>query len=104
MGTRLELLGMLVLFLTALPPALRGGAAGGGLAVAMVLMGIGAGGVKTTLSPFVADQYTETELRIETLKSGERVIVDRTLTLQYIYNMWYWCVYRQHHGFRDIVH
>ncbi|KAF2819833.1 oligopeptide transporter [Ophiobolus disseminans] len=88
----LELLGMLVLFLTALPPALRGGAGGGGLAVAMVLIGIGAGGVKTTVSPFVADQYVETELRIETLKSGERVIVDRTLTVQYIYNMWYWMI------------
>ncbi|KAF1947027.1 oligopeptide transporter [Clathrospora elynae] len=88
----LELLGMLVLFLTALPPALRGGAAGGGLAGAMVFIGIGAGGVKTTVSPFVADQYTGTELRIETLKSGERVIVDRTLTVQYIYNMWYWMI------------
>ncbi|KAF2009736.1 PTR2-domain-containing protein [Aaosphaeria arxii CBS 175.79] len=88
----LELLGLLVLFLTALPPALKASAGGGGLAVAMVLIGIGAGGVKTTVSPFVADQYTETELRVETLKSGERVIVDRTLTVQYIYNMWYWMI------------
>jgi proton-dependent oligopeptide transporter, POT family len=81
---------MLVLFVTALPPVLAKGAAGPGLAVAMVLIAFGAGGVKTTVSPFVADQYTKTRLEIHTLKSGERVILDRTLTLQYIYNMWYW--------------
>jgi POT family proton-dependent oligopeptide transporter len=40
----------------------------------------------------VADQYTETKLRIKTLKSQERVIIDRNLTLQSIYGLWYWCV------------
>lgn len=39
-----------------------------------------------------ADQYTEQALRIKTTKSGERVVVDRELTIQYIYNLYYWYV------------
>lgn len=84
--------GCLVLVITSLPQTRSVGS--GGMAVAMVLIGIGVGGVKTAVAPFVADQYTQTSLRLKTLKSGERVIIDRTLTMQYIYNMFYWCVSR----------
>jgi POT family proton-dependent oligopeptide transporter len=40
--------------------------------------------------PFIADQYTEGNAKIKTLKSGEEVITDRQLTLQYIYNLYFW--------------
>ncbi|KAI9047426.1 hypothetical protein LZ554_008870 [Drepanopeziza brunnea f. sp. 'monogermtubi'] len=61
-----------------------------GMACAMVLIGLGTGGVKATISPFIGDQYTHLVPRVITLKSGERVIADRTLTIQYIYNVFYW--------------
>lgn len=61
-----------------------------GLIVAMALIGLGGGGVKSILPPFIADQYTETKARIVTLKSGEKAVTDRELTLQYIYNMYFW--------------
>lgn len=40
--------------------------------------------------PFIADQYTETKPEIKTLKSGEQVVTDYQLTLQYIYNLYFW--------------
>ncbi|KAF2742836.1 PTR2-domain-containing protein [Sporormia fimetaria CBS 119925] len=61
-----------------------------GLIVAMVLVGLGGGGFKMIMVPFIADQYVETAPRVKTLKSGERVFTDQTLTLQYIYNLYYW--------------
>lgn len=52
-------------------------------------MGIGTGGFKPNISPLVAEQ-TESQREgsepvIRTLKSGERVIVDPTLTAGRIY-------------------
>ncbi|KAK4866681.1 hypothetical protein LT330_008234 [Penicillium expansum] len=61
-----------------------------GLALAMVLLGLGTGGIKATVSPFIGDQYTVLAPQLVAMKKGERVIVDRTLTLRYIYNVFYW--------------
>ncbi|KAF2187326.1 PTR2-domain-containing protein [Zopfia rhizophila CBS 207.26] len=61
-----------------------------GLAGSMVLIGLGGGGFKAIMIPFIADQYTETIPKLKILKTGERVVTDRMLTLQYIYNLYYW--------------
>jgi POT family proton-dependent oligopeptide transporter len=45
--------GCLVQFVTSLPVALEGGGGVGGLSASMILIGIGAGGVKATFSPFL---------------------------------------------------
>ncbi len=37
-----------------------------------------------------ADQYTELDMQIRVTNRGERVVEDRELTLQYIYNLYYW--------------
>lgn len=42
------------------------------------------------MPPFIANQYTPTKPHIKTLKSGEEVITDRELTLQYIYGLYFW--------------
>lgn len=60
-----------------------------GLAFAMVLLGLGTGGIKATVSPFIGDQYTVSTPQLVVTKKGERVIVNRMLTLQYIYNVFY---------------
>jgi POT family proton-dependent oligopeptide transporter len=36
------------------------------------------------------EQYTETIPKVKVLKNGEKVITDRELTIQYIYNVYYW--------------
>ncbi|PYI21917.1 hypothetical protein BO99DRAFT_480179 [Aspergillus violaceofuscus CBS 115571] len=83
-------LGSLTLFITSLPAMMRNGAAVPGFAVGAALIAIGLGGVLASLQPFIADQYTDPGGRIETRANGRRVVVDRDLTVQYIYSVYYW--------------
>lgn len=94
--------------MTSLPTSLNPGASIGGFATAATLIAIGVGGVKSTVSPFIgvllinlwngiiltatitADQYTNLKPRFKTTEKGERVIADRSMTIQYIYNVYYW--------------
>jgi POT family proton-dependent oligopeptide transporter len=61
-----------------------------GLAVSMFFIGLGGGGFRAIVVPFIADQQTKTEPRIMTLKTGEVVVTDYQITLQHIYNLYYW--------------
>jgi POT family proton-dependent oligopeptide transporter len=63
-----------------------------GLAAAMVLVGLGVGGVKATISPLLADQYVSLKPLLMKKKNmnDELVVGDRTMTIQYIFNVFYW--------------
>lgn len=78
------IVGCLILFLTSLPVAIENGAALGGLIAAMIVIGAGTGGIKSNVSPLIAEQYENTTPFIRTLKSGERVIVDPATTIKRI--------------------
>ena len=41
----------------------------------------------------LADQCTDEPYTIKYTKSGEKVIVDREATVEYIFNIYYWCVW-----------
>lgn len=84
--------GLVILFVTSLPMAIEHGAALGGLVAAMIIIGLGTGGIKSNVSPLIAEQYRGTKQTIKTLKSGERVIVDPALTIQRIYMIFYLCI------------
>jgi POT family proton-dependent oligopeptide transporter len=58
----------------------------------MIIIGLGTGGIKSNVSPLIAEQYQETRQKIKVLPSGERVIVDPTLTIQRIYMVFYMCI------------
>ena len=79
------LCGVLILFFTSLPTAIEHGAALGGVIVAMIVIGLGTGGIKSNVSPLIAEQYRNTKQKIRVLKSGERVIIDPGVTIQRIY-------------------
>jgi POT family proton-dependent oligopeptide transporter len=83
-------LGIVALIVSSIPASLDKGWGVPGLVIAMFLVGLGGGGVKAIMPPFLADQYTKTEPKVKTLKTGEKVITDRELTLQYIYNLSFW--------------
>lgn len=51
----------------------------------MIIIGLGTGGIKSNVSPLIAEQYRGTKQTIRVLKSGERVIVDPAATIQRIY-------------------
>lgn len=89
--------GVAVLFVTSLPWCIDRGAAGPGLVVAMVVIGLGTGGIKSNVSPLIAEQVRSTNSFVEERK-GRRVVVDPELTVQRIYMIYYmWCV-RWHVG------
>jgi POT family proton-dependent oligopeptide transporter len=52
------MVGLLVLVLTSILPSINAGVALPGLIIAMIILGIGTGGVKSNVSPLMADQYT----------------------------------------------
>ncbi|KAF9580319.1 peptide transporter ptr2, partial [Lunasporangiospora selenospora] len=86
------MVGVLVLVLTSIPPAILAGAALPGLVIAMIIIGLGTGGIKSNVSPLVAEQYQGTHQTVKTLPSGERVIVDPGVTIQSIFNWFYWAI------------
>ncbi|QRD91006.1 oligopeptide transporter [Aspergillus flavus] len=88
----IEAIGATILFATSLPVAIHGGAALAGVIAACVLLAVGSGAFKTTVVPFIADQYDETEFRIQTRNKGEKVVTSRELTITYIYNVFYWAI------------
>ncbi|KAG0053833.1 peptide transporter ptr2 [Gryganskiella cystojenkinii] len=86
------MLGVLILTLTSIPVAILHNAALPGLVIAMIVIGLGTGGIKANVSPMVAEQYTGTKPTVKTLKSGEKVIVDPSVTVQSIFNWFYWSI------------
>ncbi|KAK1981817.1 oligopeptide transporter [Colletotrichum cereale] len=90
LGLVLSLCGSLVMFATSLPSSLDRGAGLPGLIVAMVLVGLGVGATKATISPFIGDQYTQKNPQLIQQKHGGLAVIDNTRTLQFLYNAFYW--------------
>lgn len=84
--------GLLILVATATPAAIAAGAAYPGFIVSIIVIGLGAGGIKSNVSPLIAEQYRSRGQFVRTLKSGERVIIDPDVTIQRIYMMFYFCI------------
>ncbi|KAJ5292132.1 hypothetical protein N7478_001383 [Penicillium angulare] len=112
-----DFVGCLVLFVTSLPSITAYSAKLAGFILAIFLIGLGTGGIKATITPFIGkfelfefeyekiikisksetnklvikgDQYLDEAPKLIITKSGERAVTDRTLTMQYIYNVFYW--------------
>ncbi|GAQ05517.1 peptide transporter PTR2 [Aspergillus lentulus] len=86
------LVGLLILVCTSIPTALEHGAGLGGFVVAILVIGLGTGGIKSNVAPLIADQYKRKKMAVSTTKKGERVIIDPALTIQRIYMIFYGCI------------
>ncbi|KAF2132509.1 PTR2-domain-containing protein [Dothidotthia symphoricarpi CBS 119687] len=87
------ILGLLILTCTSIPGALEHGAGLGGFVAALIVIGLGTGGIKSNVAPLIADQYKRRQMVIGTdKKTGERVIIDPAITIQRIYMIFYWCI------------
>ncbi|KAJ2716692.1 peptide transporter ptr2 [Coemansia spiralis] len=86
------LVGDLVLTLTSIPASIRSGGAFPGLVISMIIIGLGTGGIKSNVSPMVADQYQRTRLFVRRQKNGKEVLVDRGMTVQSIFAWFYWAI------------
>ncbi|KAF1957637.1 oligopeptide transporter [Byssothecium circinans] len=89
-GFGLDLVALSILFGTAYSQEVHGTGGLAGFILTMVLLGLGVGCTRPNLVTFVTDQYTVEEGRIITLKSGEKVMTSREMTIEYIYNVNYW--------------
>jgi POT family proton-dependent oligopeptide transporter len=85
-------IGCIALTVSSLPISLGRGWGVPGLGISMVLIGLGAGGFRVVTASFIADQQLWTGPRIKNLWTGEQVVTDDQLTLQYIYGLYYWLV------------
>ncbi|KAL1957957.1 hypothetical protein VTO42DRAFT_5349 [Malbranchea cinnamomea] len=86
------LIGILVLLLTSLEVSLEHGAGLGGFIAAIIIIGIGTGGIKSNVAPLIAEQYKREKPVITTTKSGERVVIDPAITIERIYMIFYGCI------------
>jgi POT family proton-dependent oligopeptide transporter len=87
------IIGLLILTCTSLPSALAAGSGLGGFIAAIIVIGLGTGGIKSNVAPLIADQYTRRQMAIGVdEKTGERVIIDPSITIQRIYMIFYWCI------------
>ncbi|SAL98967.1 hypothetical protein [Absidia glauca] len=84
------LVGLLILTCSSVPAAIENGAAFPGFVVALIIIGFGTGGIKSNVSPLVAEQYQHSKPYVRTLKNGDRVIVSPQATYQKLFNMFYW--------------
>ncbi|KAI0321429.1 peptide transporter PTR2A [Amylostereum chailletii] len=62
------------------------------LCLAMVVMGAGTGGFKSNISPLVAEQQRHLKPFVRTQPTGEKVIVDPTMTTARIYMYFYFFI------------
>ncbi|KAJ2159573.1 peptide transporter ptr2 [Coemansia sp. RSA 552] len=86
------IVGDLILTLTALPDSIRHGGALPGLVIAMITIGLGTGGIKSNVSPMVAEQYGRYRPFVRKQKGGKEVVIDRDLTVQSIFNWFYFAI------------
>lgn len=85
-------MGLTVLVATSTPAGLANDAGFGGLIAAMVIIGLGTGGIKANVTPMCAEQYQNAQPKLKILKSGERVVLDPELTIQRLFMWFYWVV------------
>ncbi|KAI0390278.1 oligopeptide transporter [Xylariaceae sp. FL0594] len=85
-------IGYIVLVITAVPVLLERGSGLGGFVVAMVFIGLGTGGLSAVFYPIIADQIPDTRPEVVKNNKGVLVVIDRKLTIQYVYNAYYWMV------------
>lgn len=77
--------GHVIMIISSIPGIIGSKASLGVFILSMIITSTGTGGFKSNVSPLVAEQYRITKCYITTTKSGERVIVDPSMTTSRIY-------------------
>jgi len=86
-------IGHIILIISSIPPVIahpKGALAA--LSLAIIVMGLGTGGFKSNISPLVAEQQRHLRPFVSQTKSGERVVVNPTLTTSRIYMYFYFFI------------
>ncbi|KAL0089320.1 POT family-domain-containing protein [Phycomyces blakesleeanus] len=86
------MIGWLILTATSTPAGIAHGSGFPGYIVSLIVIGFGTGGIKGIVSTLCADQYRHTENYVKETESGELVLVDYDLSIQHLYNWFYWAI------------
>ncbi|KAL8712635.1 MAG: hypothetical protein Q9220_003166 [cf. Caloplaca sp. 1 TL-2023] len=91
----IAIVGHIVLIISTLPSVIahpNGSIAA--FSIGVIIFGLGTGGFKPNISPLIAEQYEikNPKQYIKVLKSGERIIIDPTMTISRIYMYFYMMV------------
>ncbi|EUC39969.1 hypothetical protein COCMIDRAFT_41624 [Bipolaris oryzae ATCC 44560] len=92
LGCGVYIVGLVILVATSTPAGIQSGAGFGGLVAAMVVIGLGTGSIKANVTPMCAEQYKPDAAYTKRLATGEWVIVDPELTVERMFNWFYWAV------------
>lgn len=87
----IDIIGHIILVMSAIPPVITkpGGNSLAAMVIGILVIGFGTGGFKPNISPLIVEQLPLEHLTVQTLKSGERVIVDPAITINRVYNWFY---------------
>lgn len=84
------ILGHIILVLSAIPPIItHENSCFAVFMLGAIIMGLGTGGFKPNISPLVVEQIPYLTAIVRTLPTGERVIIDPTITQSRIYHYFY---------------
>lgn len=88
------IVGIFILFVSSLPAAAEKGYAMSGFLLAIVIIGLGTGGVKANVSPLIADCVPKFEPYVEQQQqhTNSKVIVDPKLTVLSVFMVFYLCI------------
>ncbi|EGV60397.1 peptide transporter ptr2 [Yamadazyma tenuis] len=86
------IVGIFILFITSIPSVADKNTSLGGFVTAIIIIGIATGGVKSNVSPLIADQVPKEKPYIKIMESGERVVVDPALTIQNVFMIFYFMI------------
>jgi POT family proton-dependent oligopeptide transporter len=86
----IAILGHIILVISAIPPVITNPQACFGVfMLGVIIMGFGTGSFKPNIAPLVVEQIPMDSLIVRTLPTGERVIIDPTITQSRIYHYFY---------------
>jgi POT family proton-dependent oligopeptide transporter len=81
----IALIGHVIMVISSVPGVIETKGAIGAFIVSLIVTGLGTGLFKANISPLVAEQYRRSKLYVATTRTGERVIVDPSLTISRVY-------------------
>lgn len=79
-------IGLLALLLTSIPQAISVDLGMPGLIIAMLLLGLGTGGIRSNISSLMAEQYTRKKAFVKTSSGKEPVLVSPSITIQSMFH------------------
>ena len=86
-------IGHVVLTASAAPSVLDSpNSALGAFIIGLIVLGIGTGLFKSNIAPMLAEQQIEHKKRIDTMPSGERIIIDPAVTTARMFLWYYMCI------------